>query len=60
MHNPVFVLENEIHKLQQDFDIQTDNQISAGRPDIIIMNKRKKKELTKLWTLLPWLTIEQN
>ena len=43
MHNPAPVLENDTHKLLWDFDIQTDNLISARRPDLIITNKKKKK-----------------
>ena len=42
MDNPAFDLENDIHKLQWDFDIQTDHQISARRPDLIIINKKKE------------------
>ena len=41
MHNPAPVLENDTHKLQWDFDIQTDNLISARRLDIIIINNKK-------------------
>ena len=33
MHNPTFFLENETHKLQWDFDIQTDRLIPARQPD---------------------------
>ncbi len=32
--------------------------ISAGRPDLIIINKKKKRELEKLSTLLSRLTTE--
>ena len=42
MHNPAPVLENNTHKLLWDFDIHTDHQISARRPDLIIMNKKKR------------------
>ena len=42
MHNPASVLENETHKLQWDFDIQMDHLISARRPDLIILNKKKR------------------
>ena len=42
MHNPAPVLENDTHKLQWDFDIQTDNLISARRPEIIIINKNRQ------------------
>ena len=40
MHNPAAVLENDTHKLQWDFDIQTDHQISARRIDFIIVDKK--------------------
>ena len=43
MHNPAPVLENDTHKLLWDFDIHTDHLISARRPDLIIINKKKKK-----------------
>ena len=42
MYNPAPVLENATHKLLWDFDIKTDHQISARRPDLIIINKKKK------------------
>ena len=42
MHNPAAVLENYTHKLLCDFDIHTDDQISARRPDVIIINKKKR------------------
>ena len=31
-----------LHKLLWDFDIQTDHQISARRPDLIIINKTNR------------------
>ena len=43
MHNPASVLENDTHKLLWDFDIQTDHLISARRPDLIIINNKKKR-----------------
>ena len=42
MHNPEFVLVNETHKLLYDFDIQTDHITSVRRPDLIIINKKKR------------------
>ena len=42
IHNPASVLENDMHKLLWDFDIQTDYLISARRPDLIIINKKKR------------------
>ena len=56
MHNPAPVLENDTHKLQWDFGIHTDHLISARRPDLIIINK--KRQLAKLSILLSWWTTE--
>ena len=42
MHNPARVLENDMHKLLWDFDIHTDHLISAKRPHLIIINKKKR------------------
>ena len=39
---PAPVLENDMHKLVWDFDIQTDHLIPARRPDIILINKKKR------------------
>ena len=36
------VLNNEMHKLPLDFEIQTDHFISARRPDPIKVKKKKK------------------
>ena len=41
MYNPAPVLENDTHKLLWDFDIHTDHLISARRPELIIINKKK-------------------
>ena len=57
MYNTAVVLENDTNKLQWDFDMQTNHLISVRRPDLIIINK-KKRELTKLSTLLSRLTTE--
>ena len=54
MHNPASVQENDTHKLLWDFDILMDHLISARKPDLIIIYK--KRELAKLWTLLSRLT----
>ena len=56
MHNLAPVLENDTHKLQWDFDIQTDHLISARRPDLIIINQKKKKKICKIVALLSRLT----
>ena len=39
---PSTVLENDSHKLLWDFNIQTDHLIPARRPDLIIINKKKR------------------
>ena len=33
---------NDTHKLLWDFNIHTDHQISTRRPDLIIINKKKR------------------
>ena len=53
IHNPAPVQENDTNKLQWDFNIQMDQQIPARRPDLIIINN-KKREFAKLSTLLSW------
>ena len=58
MHNLAPVLENYTHKFLRDFDIHTDRLISARRPDLIIINKKKKRGFAKLWILLSRLTTE--
>ena len=47
MHNQSSVMENEAHKLLLDLDIQMDHLISAKRPDLIIINGEKSKEIKK-------------
>ena len=42
MHNQASVLENDMHKLLWDFNIQTDHVIPARIPDLIIINKKKR------------------
>ena len=42
MHKPESVLENEMRKLHWDFEIQTDHQISGRRPDVVIVNIKKR------------------
>ena len=48
MHKPTPLLENDTHKLLWDFDIRMDHLISATRPDLIIINKKKKKRIYKI------------
>ena len=42
MHNPALVLENDLHKLLWDFNIQTDHLIPARRPGLIIINQKMR------------------
>ena len=48
MHNPAPVIENDTHKLLCGFKIQTDHLISARRPDLIIINNKKRKYIWKI------------
>ena len=41
IHNPESDLQNDTHKLLWDFDIQTNHLISARRPDLMIINKKR-------------------
>ena len=45
MHNWESVLESGTYKLLRDFEIQTSHLISTRRPDLIIINNNKKREL---------------
>ena len=45
MHNPESVLENDTHKFLWDFDIHAGHRISARRPDLIITNEKKNREI---------------
>ena len=67
IHNPEFVLNNEMLKILWDFEIKTDHLISARRPNLGIIKKKKKRkkkekkrEFAVWWTLLSWLTLEKN
>ena len=42
IHDPESILENKKHKVQWDFDVQTDYLISTRRPDLIIINKKER------------------
>ena len=48
MHNPAPVIENDTRKLLWYFNIETDQLIPARRPDLIIINKKKKKKICKI------------
>ena len=42
MHNPESVLENATHKILRGFVIEVDQLNLAWRPDLVIVNKKKK------------------
>ena len=42
MHNTAPVLENNTYNLLWDLDIHSDHLISVRRPDLIIINKKKR------------------
>ena len=43
MQKPVTILENNTNKLLWEFNIHSDHLISARRPDLIIINNKKKR-----------------
>ena len=49
MHNPAPVLVNDTHKLPWNFNIQTDHLIPARKPVLIIINKKEKKKIRKIF-----------
>ena len=42
MHNPGSDQENKTNKILWNFEIQSDPLISAKRPDLVIINKKKR------------------
>ena len=48
MYNPESVLKNEMRKILWDFEIQTDHQISARWPDLVIVKKSIKRKRENL------------
>ena len=43
MHNLESILENERQKLLWDFEMKTDHLISARRPNVVIVIKKKRE-----------------
>ena len=41
-HKPKSVLGSETHNIHCSFEIQTDHPIPARRPDLVLINKKKK------------------
>ena len=48
MHNLESVMENETHKFLWDYEIQTDHLISTRRPDVVIINIKRKKRIFRI------------
>ena len=44
MRNPESVFEYKMHKILWNFGIQTDHLTPARRPDLVIVNKKKKNK----------------
>ena len=42
MHKPESVQENETHEVRKDYEMQTDHQIPARTPDLMVANKKKR------------------
>ena len=42
MPNQESMLENEMHKILWDFELQVDHQISARKADLVIVNKKQR------------------
>ena len=63
MHNLEPVQENDTNKLLWDFDIQTDYLLSARRPGLMIINKKKKKKkICKIVDFVPadhWIKLKE-
>jgi len=45
IHKPNAVAENDMVKVQLDFEIRTDKQIEARRPDLMLLDKQTKEGL---------------
>ena len=53
MYKPESILENEVYKIIWDFEIKSDFLILARRPDFVLINKKKKMNLSSrgfCWT----------
>ena len=44
MHKPETVLENKMHKILWNFEIQRGHLTKARRPDLVIVKKEKEKK----------------
>ena len=49
MHNSESTLKNKMYKILWKFEIQTDQTISARRPDLVIGNNKKENLPNKIF-----------
>ena len=42
MHKLESILENEVYKINRDFEIQTDHLILARRPDLVLIHEKRE------------------
>ena len=54
MHKPESVLENGMHKVIWDFEIQTDHLSSARRPGLVIVNKKQQQQKNSGFWRFSW------
>ena len=47
MHKPESIQENETHKILWYFEIQTDKLNPARRPDLVLINEKRKTKTNK-------------
>ena len=62
MHEPGPILENKKHKILRNFEIQTYYLIPARRPDLVLINK-KKRTCHRVDFAVPvdhWIKIKEN
>ena len=54
MHKRKSVPENDTNKILWDFEIKTDSQILAKKPDLVLINKKKNptifEDFAAMWT----------
>ena len=49
MHKPESIPENEVHEILLDFEIQIDHLILARRPDLVLINTKRRLDVN--WIL---------
>ena len=61
-YEPESILEKETHKILWDFEKQIDHQILSRRPDVVIINKKKRACCTVDFVVFTdnWVKINEN